>query len=387
MAALIPVGTGGTPLADGCPPHPLQSSINLRIPNSSVTPAKSNPLTFQELILRLQTFWAERGCVLQQPYDVEVGAGTMAPETFLRVLGPKPYKVAYVQPSRRPADGRYGENPNRLFKHMQLQVILKPPPENVQELYLESLEAIGIDLRHHDIKFEEDNWEAPTLSAWGVGWQVMLDGQEITQFTYFQQCGGVDLFPICAELTYGLERIAQFLQDLDSIYDIVWARDPQTGASVKYGDVRLADELQFSVYNFEAADVEKAWKHFDLYEAECKALVDQYSFRSQNPHPVADDATRMGHPLSTTEKARFPLLAAYDLCLKCSHLFNILDARGAISVTERVGVIARVRALAVGIAKAWVDQNSETAAEQDTESEPAPKAKAKPRKESLSPVG
>ena len=212
----------------------------------------SNPLTFQELILRLQTFWAQRGCVLQQPYDVEVGAGTMAPETFLRVLGPKPYKVAYVQPSRRPADGRYGENPNRLFKHMQLQVILKPPPENVQELYLESLGAIGIDLRQHDIKFEEDNWEAPTLSAWGVGWQVMLDGLEITQFTYFQQCGGVDLFPICAELTYGLERIGAFLQDVDSIYDIVWARDPDTGAVVKYGDVRLADELQFSVYNFEA---------------------------------------------------------------------------------------------------------------------------------------
>jgi glycyl-tRNA synthetase alpha chain len=352
-----------------------------------VTPAKSNPLTFQELILRLQTFWAERGCLLQQPYDVEVGAGTMAPETFLRVLGPKPYKVAYVQPSRRPADGRYGENPNRLFKHMQLQVILKPPPENVQELYLESLEAIGIELRHHDIKFEEDNWEAPTLSAWGVGWQVMLDGQEITQFTYFQQCGGVDLFPICAELTYGLERIAQFLQDLDSIYDIVWARDPQTGAPVKYGDVRLADELQFSVYNFEAADVEKAWKHFDLYEAECKALVDQYSCRSQSPHPVADGATRVEHPLSTTEKSRFPLLAAYDLCLKCSHLFNILDARGAISVTERVGVIARVRALAVGIAKAWVNQNSETAAEKDTEPEPARKALPKARKESLSPVG
>jgi glycyl-tRNA synthetase alpha chain len=336
-----------------------------------VTPAKSNPLTFQELILRLQTFWAERGCVLQQPYDVEVGAGTMAPETFLRVLGPKPYKVAYVQPSRRPADGRYGENPNRLFKHMQLQVILKPPPENVQELYLESLEAIGIDLRHHDIKFEEDNWEAPTLSAWGVGWQVMLDGQEITQFTYFQQCGGVDLFPICAELTYGLERIAQFLQDLDSIYDIVWARDPQTGAPVKYGDVRLADELQFSVYNFEVADVEKAWKHFDLYEAECKELVGRYSSDSDN---------------APREKSRFPLLAAYDLCLKCSHLFNILDARGAISVTERVGVIARVRALAVGIAKAWVDQNSETAAEKDAEPEPAPKALPKRRKESLSPV-
>ncbi len=337
-----------------------------------MNPAKPNPLTFQELILRLQTFWAEHGCVLQQPYDVEVGAGTMAPETFLRVLGPKPYKVAYVQPSRRPADGRYGENPNRLFKHMQLQVILKPPPQNVQELYLESLEAIGIELRHHDIKFEEDNWEAPTLSAWGVGWQVMLDGQEITQFTYFQQCGGVDLNPICAELTYGLERIAQFLQDLDSIYDIVWARDPQSGAPVKYGEVRLADELQFSVYNFEAADVEKAWKHFELYEAECKELVAKYAGAGK------DERAR--------EKSRFPLLAAYDLCLKCSHLFNILDARGAISVTERVGVIARVRALAVGIAKAWVDQNSGVATEKDAEPEPAEKAKAKHKKE-LSPVG
>ena len=339
-----------------------------------MNPAKSNALTLQELILRLQSFWAERGCVLQQPYDVEVGAGTMAPETFLRVLGPKPYKVAYVQPSRRPADGRYGENPNRLFKHMQLQVILKPPPENVQELYLESLTAIGINLRHHDIKFEEDNWEAPTLSAWGVGWQVMLDGQEITQFTYFQQCGGVDLFPICAELTYGLERIAQFLQDLDSIYDIVWARDPKTGAPVKYADVRLADELQFSVYNFEMADVDKAWKHFELFEAECKALIEKYAELSKDP-------------ASTHEKARFPLLGAYDLCLKCSHLFNILDARGAISVTERVGVIARVRALAVGIAKAWIDQQkSEAAAEKADEPEPA-NEKAKPRKETLSPVG
>ena len=339
-----------------------------------MNPAKPNPLTFQELILRLQAFWAERGCVLQQPYDVEVGAGTMAPETFLRVLGPKPYKVAYVQPSRRPADGRYGENPNRLFKHMQLQVILKPPPENVQELYLESLEAIGIDLRHHDIKFEEDNWEAPTLSAWGVGWQVMLDGQEITQFTYFQQCGGVDLNPICAELTYGLERIAQFLQDLDSIYDIVWARDPETGVPVKYGDVRLADELQFSVYNFEAADVEKTWKHFELYEAECKELIGKYA--------AAESSETAG------EKSRLPLLGAYDLCLKCSHLFNILDARGAISVTERVGVIARVRALAVGIARAWVDQqNSDSGAEKDVEPEPAKQKKGKPRKESLSPVG
>ncbi|HEV3317254.1 MAG TPA: glycine--tRNA ligase subunit alpha, partial [Candidatus Angelobacter sp.] len=224
---------------------------------------KPNAPTFQELILRFQSFWAERGCILQQPYDVEVGAGTMAPETFLRVLGPKPYRVAYVQPSRRPADGRYGENPNRLYKHTQLQVVLKPPPENVQELYLESLTAIGIDLRKHDIKFEEDNWEAPTLSAWGVGWQVMLDGLEITQFTYFQQCGGIDLDPICAELTYGLERIAAFLQDVDSIYDIVWARDPQNGNVMTYGDVRLKEELQLSVYNFEAADVEKTWEHLN----------------------------------------------------------------------------------------------------------------------------
>jgi glycyl-tRNA synthetase alpha chain len=325
--------------------------------------------------------------VLQQPYDVEVGAGTMAPETFLRVLGPKPYKVAYVQPSRRPADGRYGENPNRLFKHMQLQVILKPPPENVQELYLESLTAIGINLSDHDIKFEEDNWEAPTLSAWGVGWQVMLDGQEITQFTYFQQCGGVDLFPICAELTYGLERIAQFLQDLDSIYDIVWARDPDTGSVVKYRDVRLADEVQFSVYNFELADVEKAWKHFELCEAECKGLLERYAElkESQNPHPVAQDATRMGHPESSAEKARFPLLGAYDLCLKCSHMFNILDARGAISVTERVGVIGRVRALAVGIAKAWVDQQKSEEASKGDEPELV-REKAKPSKRSLSPV-
>jgi len=353
-----------------------------------VNPAKPNPLTFQELILRLQTFWAERGCVLQQPYDVEVGAGTMAPETFLRVLGPKPYKVAYVQPSRRPADGRYGENPNRLFKHMQLQVILKPPPENVQELYLESLEAIGIDLRHHDIKLEEDNWEAPTLSAWGVGWQVMLDGQEITQFTYFQQCGGVDLNPICAELTYGLERIAQFLQDLDSIYEIVWARDPETGAPVKYGDVRFADELQFSVYNFELADVEKAWEHFRLYEAECNALIEKLGASKKDLQLKRSNSTEpdagAGH---VREIARFPVLAAYDLCLKCSHLFNILDARGAISVTERVGIIARVRALAVGIAKAWVDQQkSEAAADSADEPEPAEETKAKPAKGKLAPV-
>jgi glycyl-tRNA synthetase alpha chain len=355
-------------LADGSRRFRYNHWLILKFPDECVNPSKANSLTFQELILRLQAFWAERGCVLQQPYDVEVGAGTMAPETFLRVLGTKPYKVAYVQPSRRPADGRYGENPNRLFKHMQLQVILKPPPESVQELYLESLGAIGIDLRQHDIKFEEDNWEAPTLSAWGVGWQVMLDGLEITQFTYFQQCGGVDLFPISVELTYGLERIGAFLQDVNSIYDIVWARDPETGQEVKYGDVRLADELQFSVYNFEAADVTSAWKHFSLYEEECKSLLTNYGLQRD-----------------AREKSRFPLLGAYDLCLKCSHLFNILDARGAISVTERVGVIARVRALAVGIAKSWVDQqNSESAAEQD---EPEPARERKPKTEKLSPVG
>jgi len=353
-----------------------------------VTPASTKSLTFQELILRLQAFWADRGCVLQQPYDVEVGAGTMAPETFLRVLGPKPYRVAYVQPSRRPADGRYGENPNRLFKHMQLQVILKPPPENVQELYLQSLEAIGIDLRAHDIKFEEDNWEAPTLSAWGVGWQVMLDGLEITQFTYFQQCGGIDLLPISAELTYGLERIAAFLQDVDSIYDIVWARDPESGCVVKYGDVRLADEQQFSVYNFEEADVEKAWSHFDLYEAECKSLIANYKLDKTPALVSAGDGDCSKQ--EDRDRTRFPVLAAYDLCLKCSHLFNILDARGAISVTERVGVIARVRNLAVGIAKAWVyQQKSEGARDaKSDEAEPAREKKLKDgtQKEKLAPI-
>ncbi|HLK54142.1 MAG TPA: glycine--tRNA ligase subunit alpha [Candidatus Angelobacter sp.] len=313
--------------------------------------------TYQELILRLQKFWAERGCVLQQPYDTEVGAGTMSPETFLRALGPKPYKVAYVQPSRRPADGRYGDNPNRLYKHMQMQVILKPPPDDVQELYLRSLEALGIDLRKHDIKFEEDNWESPTLGAWGVGWQVMLDGLEITQFTYFQQCGGIDLDPICAELTYGLERIAAFLQDVDSIYDIVWARDPQSGREVKYRDVRFQDELQLSVYNFEKADVEKTWKHLEMYESESQALINQF-------HALLADKNA-----SAAEKECFPLLAAYELCLKCSHLFNILDARGAISVTERVGVIARIRQLAVGLAKAYVAQQNIAGAAEKTQKE------------------
>ena len=283
----------------------------------SALPLQKTALTFQELLFRLQSFWAARGCVLQQPYDVEVGAGTMAPETFLRVLGPKPFRVGYAQPSRRPADGRYGENPNRLFKHTQFQLILKPPPVNVQELYLESLEAIGIDLSQHDLKFEEDNWEWPAGGAWGVGWQVMLDG---------------------------LERIAAFLQDVDSIYEIVWAVDPETGAKVTYGDVRLAEELQFSVYNFEVADVSKLWEHFNLYEAEAQSLI------------AKANALMADKDLDRLAKRRFPLLATYELALKCSNLFNLLDARGAISVTERVGVIGRIRALTVGVAKAYAAQ-------------------------------
>jgi glycyl-tRNA synthetase alpha chain len=286
--------------------------------------------SFQQIVFNLKKYWADRGCVIQEPYDMEVGAGTMCPETFLRVLGPKPYRVAYVQPSRRPADGRYGENPNRLYKHSQLQVILKPSPGDVIEQYLGSLEAIGIDLGKHDIKFEEDNWESPTLGAWGIGWQVMLDGLEITQFTYFQQCGGIDLDLVPAELTYGLERLTAFLQVRDSVYDIEWS--PGTS----YGDVRFQDELQFSVYNFEMADVPTLWKLFELHEGECTRLLKAW--------PKAAD------------KKRFPLLPAYDQVLKCSNLFNTLDSRGAISVTERVGVIARVRKLAVGVAQAWAEQ-------------------------------
>ncbi len=285
---------------------------------------------FQQTVFKLKHYWAERGCIIQEPYDVEVGAGTMCPETFLRVLGPKPYRVAYVQPSRRPADGRYGENPNRLYKHQQLQVILKPTPDDIIDQYLGSLEAIGIDLTKHDLKLEEDNWEAPTLGAWGVGWQVMLDGLEITQFTYFQQCGGVDLELVPAEITYGLERLVAFLQGVDSVYDIEWA------PGFKYSDVRLAEELQFSVYNFEMATVDRLWRLFTEHEAECKSLMAAYA-----KYP---------------DKHRFPVLPTYDQVLKCSQLFNLLDSRGAISVTERVGVIKRVRDLAVGTAKLWMDQ-------------------------------
>ena len=289
--------------------------------------------SFQDTIFKLKHYWADRGAIIQEPHDLEVGAGTMAPETFLRVLGPKPYKVAYVQPSRRPADGRYGENPHRLYKHQQLQVILKPTPDDVLEQYLGSLEAIGIDLRKHDIKFEEDNWEAPTLGAWGIGWQVMLDGLEITQFTYFQQCGGIDLELVPAEITYGLERIVAFLQNVNSVYDIQWA------PGFKYSDVRLADEQQFSVYNFEMADVDMLWKEFELHEKECQRLLDLFKAKK-------------------ADYERFPVLPAYDQALKCSNIFNLLDSRGAISVTERVGVIARVRKLAVGVAAAWAKQQS-----------------------------
>jgi glycyl-tRNA synthetase alpha chain len=288
--------------------------------------------SFQDIIFKLKRYWAERGCIIQEPYDVEVGAGTMCPETFLRVLGANPYRVAYVQPSRRPADGRYGENPNRLYKHWQLQVILKPSPDDIIEQYLQSLEAIGIDLRSHDIKFEEDNWESPTLGAWGIGWQVMLDGLEITQFTYFQQCGGIDLDLVPAELTYGLERLTAFLQGKDSVYDIDWTRE------ARYADVRLQDEVQFSVYNFEMADIPTLWKLFELHEGEAARLLSAYP--------------------KTIDKQRFPLLPTYDHVLKCSNLFNTLDSRGAISVTERVGVIQRVRRLAVGVAQAWVDQQA-----------------------------
>src|SRR5215510_2709616 len=282
-------------------------------------------MTFQGLILKLSEFWASRGCVLQQPLDVEVGAGTMHPETFLRVLGPTHWNVAYVQPSRRPADGRFGENPNRLFKHHQFQVILKPAPDEVQQLYLESLEACGINPRQHDIRFEEDNWESPTLGAWGIGWQVMFDGLEISQFTYFQQAGGVELAPVSAELTYGLERIAMALQRADSIYDIEWA------PRVKYGEVRLREEIEQSKYVF--GQVNMPPSEFAKFH---RQMFDQYYW-------LAERLLKSGL-----------IWPALEHCLKCSHLFNILDSSNSIGVTERTAYILRVRQLAVGIAKAYV---------------------------------
>jgi glycyl-tRNA synthetase alpha chain len=289
-------------------------------------------VTFQGLILKLSEFWVSRGCALQQPLDVEVGAGTMHPETFLRVLGPAHWNVAYVQPSRRPADGRFGENPNRLFKHHQFQVVLKPSPDEVQNLYLESLEACGINPRQHDIRFEEDNWESPTLGAWGIGWQVLFDGLEITQFTYFQQAGGIELAPISAELTYGLERIAMVLQKVDSIFDIEWA------PGVKYSDVRLREEVEQSKYAFNVG--------IDLSQGDDFAKLHRSIF---------DDYYRLAESLL---KARL-IVPAFEHTLKCSHLFNILDASNSIGVTERTAFILNIRKLAIGVAKAYVEQTSQ----------------------------
>ena len=283
-------------------------------------------MTLQDLIFKLSEYWASQGCLIQQPLDLEVGAGTMAPETFLRVLGPRHWNVAYVQPSRRPADGRFGENPNRLYKHHQLQVILKPAPDEVQHVYLQSLEACGIDPRAHDIRFEEDNWESPTLGAWGIGWQVMLDGLEITQFTYFQQAGGLELAPISVELTYGLERLAMVLQRADNVYHLAW------GPGVTYGDVRLRDEIEQSKYAFGHVDMAK-----DEFAAFHRDLFDRH------------------YGFSERLLASSLVLPALEHCLKCSHLFNVLDACGGIGVTERTAYILRVRQLAVAIARAYVE--------------------------------
>ncbi len=279
------------------------------------------PLNLQDLILTLQRFWAEQGCVLQQPYDMEVGAGTFHPATFLRVLGPEPWNTAYVQPSRRPTDGRYGENPNRLQHYYQYQVIMKPSPDDIQERYLESLRAIGIVPEEHDIRFVEDDWESPTLGAWGLGWEVWLDGMEITQFTYFQQVGGFDLKPVSVEITYGVERLAMYLQGVDNVFDLRWVGD------VTYGDVFHQNEVEQSHYNFELADTALLFRLFDAFEGEANRILDQ-GF----------------------------VLPAYDYVLKCSHTFNLLDARGAISVTERTAYIGRVRALARRCAAAYLQQ-------------------------------
>ena len=288
-------------------------------------------MTFQNLILKLSEFWSSRGCALQQPLDVEVGAGTMHPETFLRVLGPAHWSVAYVQPSRRPADGRFGENPNRLFKHHQFQVILKPAPDDVQGMYLESLEACGINPRQHDIRFEEDNWESPTLGAWGIGWQVLFDGLEITQFTYFQQAGGIELAPISAELTYGLERIAMVLQKVDSIFDIEWA------PGVKYADVRLREEIEQSKYAFNVG--------IELPEGDNFATIHRQLY--DNNYKLAGALLKAGL-----------VVPALEHTLKCSHLFNILDASNSIGVTERTAFILNIRKLALGVAKTYVEQTT-----------------------------
>jgi glycyl-tRNA synthetase alpha chain len=278
-------------------------------------------VTFQDLILSLQNYWAEQGCIIQQPYDIEKGAGTFNPATFLRALGPEPWNVAYVEPSRRPTDGRYGENPNRLQHYYQFQVILKPSPQNIQDLYLDSLQSFGIDPNAHDIRFVEDDWESPTLGAWGLGWEVWLDGMEITQFTYFQQCGGIDLKPVSGEITYGIERIAMYIQGVDNVYDLEWVD------GIKYGDVHHQTEVEFSHYNFEEADVDMLFQLFEMYEKECHRLAEK--------------------------DLVFP---AYDFVLKGSHAFNLLDARSAISVTERASYIGRVRNMAKLCAEGYVKQ-------------------------------
>ncbi len=276
--------------------------------------------SFQALILALQSFWADRGCIILQPYDMEMGAGTFHPATALRALGPEPWNAAYVQPSRRPTDGRYGENPNRLQHYYQFQVILKPSPADSQDLYLDSLRHLGIDPSLHDIRFVEDDWESPTLSAWGLGWEVWCDGMEVTQFTYFQQVGGIECHPVCVELTYGVERLAMYIQGVENVYDLDW-----NGAGVTYGDVFLQNEREQSTYNFERADTGMLFRHFKDTEKECQALLES------------------GLPLP-----------AYDQCIKASHQFNLLDARGVISVTERAAYIARVRALAKGCCQGWL---------------------------------
>lgn len=289
--------------------------------------SRSEKPTFQEVILRLQNFWDKQGCALLQPYDLEVGAGTFHTATFLRAIGPEPWSAAYVQPSRRPKDGRYGENPNRLQHYYQYQVVLKPSPANIQELYLQSLEALGVNLQEHDVRFVEDDWESPTLGAWGLGWEVWLDGMEVTQFTYFQQVGGLDCRPVLGEITYGLERLAMYLQGVDNVYDLVWAKSGSNGDRVvTYGDVFHQNEVEQSRYNFEFANVEMLFRHFGEHESEAQRLMG------------------LGLPLP-----------AFEQVMKCSHTFNLLDARGAISVTERAAYIGRVRALAREVAQAYYD--------------------------------
>ena len=287
-------------------------------------------MTFQDLLLSIQRFWAGQGCVLQQPYDSEIGAGTMHPDTFFRVLGPEPWKVAYCQPSRRPVDGRYGDNPMRLYKHYQFQVVLKPAPLDVQDIYLESLAAFGVDPGVHDIRFEEDNWEAPTLGAAGVGWQVVMDGMEISQFTYFQQSGGRELTPISVELTYGLERICMYLNDVRNVYDIPW------NETLTYGDVRHSEEVEHSIYSFEMADTVFFREQFERWEIEAARLLERQT---------VVEGSSVAAPV---------VVPAYEAVLKCSHLFNVLDARGVFSVTERAANIQRVRRLACRCAQAWL---------------------------------